>query len=45
MSGSLELVASLSVVQEISKHTKPAGDEPVLLRDSHTSQQKEVGEK
>lgn len=43
--GSLVLVVSPSVIQEATKHRETAGYEPLLLSDSHASQQGEAGEK
>lgn len=45
LSGSLVLVASLSVIQGAAKHRETAGCEPLLLSDSHESQKEEAGEK
>lgn len=45
MSGSLGLAAFLAVDQKTSENTEAAGEEPLLLRNSHASQQRESGEK
>lgn len=45
LSGSLVLVVSLSAIQGAAEHTAAAGYEPLLLSDSHVSQQEEAGEK
>lgn len=41
LSGSLVLVASPSVTQRAAKHRETVSSEPLLLSDSHVSQQEE----